>query len=741
MKIPLTHVSIHFDEDVVIARNRAKDIVKLIGLPLQNQTKFVTAVSEIVRNAFQYAGNATVKFQINFKNARNFIEAVVEDNGPGIENIDEILSGRYKSKSGMGLGILGTKKIVDYFKIETTPGKGTKVTIGELLPDTIKVDTKTVSQWRESLIKKSPSSSYEELLMHNQELMELIEEINRKDKQLQEQLERLELLNRELEQTNEGMIALHSELEKKNKLLEEKNRQLIKEIEDRRKIEKKLRESEELYRSVVENVHDGIMLLRDRKIIFANRGCENIFNLPVDKVIGRDFSEFVTSEDKNLLDKTFIKGDRNECVLDGCEFRVLNIKGEVISVELRVREMKIKDGNTHLLVLRDIRTRKMLEEERLKTSKLESIGILAGGIAHDFNNLLTVILGNITLSKLKLGEDHEVVQFLNDAEKASLMAKDLAYKFLTFSSGSPPIQKVENVKDAIKDTVRVTFSGSNIKTEVKIPDNLWNVYCDITQFQQALTNVLINAKEAMPNGGTIEITAENIEVSSLEMPVLPSGKYVKITVKDEGCGISEENLQKVFDPYFSTKERSTQKGMGLGLTITYSIVKNHGGNIEIKSKEGEGTTVVMYFPAVEVMQKKTEEEKLEIKKGRGRILVMDDEPLVRGAVRNMLETLGYTVELASDGNEAVKLYKKTLDRGKPYDLVILDITVPGGIGGREALLELKSLDPDVKAIVSSGYSNDPIMAHYKNYGFAGVVSKPYKIEEVSRIISEILDQN
>ena len=741
MKIPLDHLIIRFDEDLVVARNRAKEVSKLIGLPLQEQTKFVTAVSEIVRNAFQYAGGGIIKFQIEIMDGKRLIEAVIEDDGPGIENLNEILDGKYKSKSGMGLGITGTKKIVDHFEIKSTKDRGTTVVIGKILPETVHIDTSTVSLWREKLIKKAPSSSYEELWLHNQELMELLEEINSKDRQLKEQLERLEYLNRELEQTNEGMIALHSELEKKNQLLEDKNRQLIKEIEDRRKIEKKLRESEELYRIVVENVHDGIMLLKDKNIIFANKGSEAIFNLPVDRLIGKDFSEFISSDGKNFFREALIKGNNNKCVLDGCEFNVLNSDGKLVSIELRIRSVQFKNGNTHLLVLRDIRARKMLEEERLKTSKLESIGILAGGIAHDFNNLLTVILGNITLSKIRLGDNHEVVQFLNDAEKASLMAKDLAYKFLTFSSGSPPIQKEEDVRNIISDTARITFSGSNIIPKLKIEDNLWNVYCDITQFQQALANVLINAKESMQNGGVVEIKAENVNISSIEMPVLSSGKYIKITVKDEGCGIPEKNLEKIFDPYFSTKERATQKGMGLGLTITYSIIKNHKGHIDVFSKEGKGTTVVMYFPAVEVLRDGNTDKEVKAKKSNGHMLIMDGEPLVRRSVINMLEALGYSVDLASDGSEAVLLYKKAFERGRPYDLVILDITVPGGIGGREAFLEIKSIDPNAKAIVSSRYSNDPIMAQYKKYGFLGVISKPYKIEELLSVIRKVLNKN
>jgi len=607
MGFSIVHVVVRHEEDVVLARSRAVDVAEIARLHLQERTRFVTAVLEIVRNAFQYAGGANVHFEVETGNNDRHLCVIVEDAGPGIENLDEILNRTNHPSTGMGLGITGVKRLVDYFHVDSNPGQGTTVTLGVLIPPGLGTDPKTLIKWREELAKKRSYSFYEELRHHNQELLQILEELSRKDRQFQEQLVRLEEMNRELEQTNNGIIALHTELKTKNEQLEQKNKQLSREIREREKAEKSVRESEKRYRVLVENVRDGIVLLHERVILYVNPTFAKLLGYTVDELVGKDFCTFVHKDYRAKFISLYGKKSTGNCSDDCCELDLVTTEGREVETELLTSDITDQGRRETLLLVRDIMTRRLLEEERLKSSKLESIGILAGGIAHDFNNLLTVIMGNITLSQMKLGKHSEIIRYLKDAEKASLMAKDIAYKFLTFSSGVSPILQSENVREVIVNTVQIAMSGSPVKRHIKIPDDLWKVYCDLTQFQQALTNVLLNVKDAMPQGGNLYVKAENVRVMQGEIPVFEEGDYVRIMIVDEGCGIPEEHLSKIFDPYFSTKERSTQKGMGLGLTITYSIMKNHGGYIDVKSRPGKGTTVELYFkvankePAVQTL--------------------------------------------------------------------------------------------------------------------------------------------
>jgi nitrogen-specific signal transduction histidine kinase/CheY-like chemotaxis protein len=379
------------------------------------------------------------------------------------------------------------------------------------------------------------------------------------------------------------------------------------------------------------------------------------------------------------------------------------------------------------------------ETHRHAEEKIESVGVLAGGIAHDFNNLLTAILGNISLAKMETDPGAEAFKVLSQAEKASLRAKDLTQQLLTFSKGGAPIKKVASIIPLLRDCVPLAARGPHLRYEFSLADDLWPVEIDEGQIGQVIQNVVINAGEAMPGGGTIQIRGENVMVEkekSRQGLSLVMGKYVKISIEDGGVGISEENLSKMFDPYFTTKSN----GSGLGLATTYSIIKKHGGYIEVESQIGVGTTFHIYLPA---SQKKIPPQK-EIPtpppspSRQGRILIMDDEEIVRYATGSLLAHLGYEVESARDGAEAIALYQKCKQTGQPFDVVIMDLTIPGGMGGKEAIQKLLEIDPEAKAIVSSGYSNDPVMADYKDYGFRGVVAKPYRIEELREVLHKII---
>ena len=388
-----------------------------------------------------------------------------------------------------------------------------------------------------------------------------------------------------------------------------------------------------------------------------------------------------------------------------------------------------------------IKPDKIAEDELQKIRNLESIAALSGGIAHDYNNLLTVIIGNISLIQSYIEPDDMISRLLDEALEASMTAKSLTQKLITFSRGGAPIMETALIAPVIKNATEFTLSGSNIKCEFSIPGELWLVHIDKTQIGHVIHNLVMNAREAMPGGGIIKVVAENVNIAD-KSRVLEKGNYVKISIIDQGIGISKEILDKIFDPYFSTKEMGTQKGMGLGLSICHSIIKQHNGNIVAESIAKTGTTLYFYIPASEetiVTQKSlkvSEKEKLVL--GKGRILVMDDEKMVIKITGHILNRLGYDASFSKDGAQAVEMYKKAMESGNPFDAVILDLTVRGGMGGKEAIKRLIEIDPKIKAIVSSGYSNSPVMTSYKDYGFIGVIAKPYNINELSKKLNEVL---
>lgn len=389
------------------------------------------------------------------------------------------------------------------------------------------------------------------------------------------------------------------------------------------------------------------------------------------------------------------------------------------------------------LVFRDITEKEKMKEEVQKVQKLESIGFLAGGIAHDFNNILTAILGNVSLAKMLVPSEPKAVKYLSEAEKASQRAKDLTYQLLTFTRGGVPILKTTSIRDLIKDSAGFALRGSNIRCELSIPEDLWLVEIDAGQISQVIHNIVLNARQAMPEGGVVRIRARNTELKKGEGPPLPlpEGRYVEISIRDRGVGIPAGHLPKIFDPYFTTKK----KGTGLGLTTSHAIIKKHGGHIAVESKPGSGTAFSIYLPASEKRMVREEEPKEGLISGKGeRILVMDDEDAVREVACEMLTSFGYEVGSAREGAEAIEVYIKAKEQSRPFDLVITDLTVPGGMGGKELVRRLLEIDPHVKAIVCSGYSSDPILSNLRESGFAGVVTKPYRAEELSKTVHRVL---
>ncbi len=391
-----------------------------------------------------------------------------------------------------------------------------------------------------------------------------------------------------------------------------------------------------------------------------------------------------------------------------------------------------------VLVFRDDTEKRKIEQNMIKAEKLESLGILAGGIAHDFNNLLTAIIGNISLARSMSQSNEFVRKRLDEAEKATFRSQDLTRQLLTFSKGGEPVKQTVWLENLVRDTASFTLRGSNVGCEFDIPDDLWAVDVDLGQIGQVFHNLMINADQAMPEGGVIILRMRNVHLRDeqvLYYPPYVTGDYLEIVVQDKGHGIEPENLEKIFDPYFTTK----QKGSGLGLATTYSIIKRHDGFIFVDSKVGEGTTFSIYLPASGQAQEEIQDtSSTPILLGSGRILLMDDEESIRETAQSMLSYLGYEADTACEGEEMLEKYRQAYRSSQPYDAVILDLTVPGGMGGKEAISKLLAFHAQAKVIVSSGYATDPIISNYQHYGFIGFIPKPYKLDDLGKVLRDVL---
>nr|HID60014.1 response regulator [Desulfobacterales bacterium] len=513
----------------------------------------------------------------------------------------------------------------------------------------------------------------------------------------------------------------------------------------RHKLEKELKETKNWLATILRSIGDAVIATdRNGSVTFMNPVAESLTGWKEEEALNKELTEVF-----NIISEKTRKPVKNPVYRVLREGTVVGLANHTVLIARNGTEIPIDDcaapvrdgrgGITGVvLVFRDITVRKRMEEELLKSQKLESVGILAGGIAHDFNNILMAILGNISMAKVFAKPGDKVFERLSEAEKASLRARDLTQQLLTFSRGGRPVKKQVSISELIQDSVSFALAGSDVGCEFSLPDNLWPVEVDDGQISQVINNLVINADQAMPEGGIIKVRGENITVDKDHPLPVKEGRYVKVSIEDQGIGIPKEHLSKVFDPYFTTK----QKGSGLGLATSYSILKNHGGYISVESELNVGTIFHIYLPALRegLIPEKEVEEEVPIA-GRGRVLVMDDEDIVREVAGDMLTQLGYEVESAKDGVEAIELYKKAMEAGKSYDVVILDLTVPGGMGGKEAIQRLLEIDPEVKGVVSSGYSNDPIMAEFRRYGFTGVVAKPYRIKDLSEVLARIVGRN
>jgi PAS domain S-box-containing protein len=521
--------------------------------------------------------------------------------------------------------------------------------------------------------------------------------------------------------------------------LRETNILLQEDIEKRRLVEKALRESEEKYRGLIETASDAIFVfdVETGRITDVNRKGLELLGQSPDEIIGLHHSQLHPSDETEKYIELFKKFASHITPPD-IAYHVLHKDGYRIPVEISTSIMELEGKKIIQGIFRDIRERIKLEEEIQKAQRLESAGVLAGGIAHDFNNLLTAILGNISLARTFADPDGKIYERLKETERATLRAKDLTQQLLTFAKGGVPITKTVDLSYSIVESAEFVLRGSNLKCECFIADNLWPVEADLGQINQVIHNLVINAYQVMPDGGSCMLEAKNVMIKESDPVPLTEGKYIQISLYDKGKGIPPDHLNKIFDPFFTTKTTGT----GLGLPTAYSIIKKHGGLLTVESEVGKGSTFHIFLPASErsVLFTAEGEAHKDLHTGEGRILLMDDEEFVREIATELLQHLGYTVETAYDGKEAIELYKKSLTGGERYKAVIMDLTVPGGMGGKDAIQELKKLDPDVRTIVSSGYANDPILANFKEYGFDGMVPKPYRVEELAETLHRVINK-
>ncbi|MEE8397448.1 MAG: ATP-binding protein, partial [Desulfobacterales bacterium] len=469
-----------------------------------------------------------------------------------------------------------------------------------------------------------------------------------------------------------GSVILYRNYRKKESLETESRH--LREIADSNEA---LRINAERYRTLIQNVNDPVLIAQDEVAKFSNPKYQQMLGYSGDELATISLFDVIHPDDRDLVLERYQARLRGETAANIYEYRLITRTGEEVLVELNAVPITWEDRPASLCVLRDITQQRRIEERLQRTMQLESIGILAGGIAHDFNNLLSVILGNLSMARDDMKGESKGADYLQEAEAASLRAKELTTRLITFSKGGDPVKRAMAIDMLIREAVQSALDGSVVTCEMSAPDDLFPVEIDDSQMKQVINDIAVNAHEAMDGKGVVRVHCENVTIADKDPLQIEAGKYVRISIQDQGKGISEADLAKIFDPYFSTKERGTEKGMGLGLSVCHSIVERHKGRITVESEKGVGTTFHLYLPASEKTIAEPEPPQKALLKepisGSGRLLVMDDEEMIRVLAFKRLSRLGYDVEVAGDGAEAIEQYRKAMDSGKPFDVVILDL--------------------------------------------------------------------
>jgi PAS domain S-box-containing protein len=521
-----------------------------------------------------------------------------------------------------------------------------------------------------------------------------------------------------------------------------------KELQERSRAEATLAYNEAKYRALFEEAGDYIFILKMDKergaiIVDANNAAFEKHGFTREELIGMPMMELDTpaARAKIAPRAKLLQNPGDKAVFETEHYRK---DGTTFPVEASARVIQIGDDAPLVLTIeRDITERRRMESELLKSQKLESIGVLAGGIAHDFNNILTAIMGNISFAQMYLDAGDPALKILQEAEKASQRAADLANQLMTFTKGNQPVKKIIAARQIIEASASLLLRGTSVQSTIRIEEPLHTIEVDEGQINQVFNNIIINAVQAMPDGGTMAIAAANSLVANDNPLGLAPGEYVRFTFSDTGSGIAKEDVERIFDPYFTTKEL----GNGLGLASAHSIICKHAGHIRVSSVLGQGSAFEILLPAgsaTSVPQSAgngaSDAADLLAGEGEGMILVMDDDEMIRTLASEMLTVLGYQALSCVNGEEAVSRYRDALTAGIPFVAVIMDLTIPGGMGGKEAAQQILAMDANARLIVSSGYSDDPIMADPARFGFSEVIAKPYRMEEITGVLSRLRDR-
>lgn len=518
------------------------------------------------------------------------------------------------------------------------------------------------------------------------------------------------------------------------KMVSERTSQLEREVQSRIEAEGMLRENKSFLEKIVHSVHEVISIIDvtpvgEYRLAWWNSNGERLTGISTSLARGLTIDEVCSPENWHKVSRYYV-----ECASKGVtskfEERLITAAGPKVFLTTLV-PVKDESGRTIQIIssAMDVTERRHLESEMVKAQKLESLGVLAGGLAHDFNNYLAVIRLNLSLLKNcnSLGPDE--LEILNTVETSSAMAANLTNQLLTFARGGKPVKKPVPLEGLLRDVAVFSLRGAKSALKLDISKGLCAVEADAGQITQVINNMLINADQAMPEGGVVVLSARNVQLAEGSGLPLAPGDYVQITIEDTGIGIAEKDLPRVFDPYFTTKKG----GSGLGLSSAYSVIKNHNGHITVKSGPETGTVFEIFIPSLgKSMPLEEKKSSVALTKNSGTVLVMDDDGLVRKSVCMVLESIGYSTTACAEGSEAVLQYKKAMDEGRLFDAVILDLTVPGGMGGQEAVARILELDPSAMVFVSSGYSDNSVIADYDRYGFCGVLKKPYDAQELDR---------
>lgn len=572
-----------------------------------------------------------------------------------------------------------------------------------------------------SYINISEIEKFDKLALHQAEIIQ-----KQNDEQViitqevRAQFEELEAQYEEIEQLNEDMASTHNEIMQINRNLEQEKKKLS---------------------TTLQSIAQGVITIdKSFHIDSVNARVCSIFGLKAESFIGEDITSFLkvyyfNGDSFDFLNKEFLSGNLS---LDHYNSGIIFNKNGTKDVTLKSSPVVIDEGEIagYVIVIEDVTELKKMKDQMLNACRMESIGIFAGGIAHDINNFFTGMLGCVALAKSdpSISGNEKIIKYLEDMESTTFLARGLAEQLLTFAKGGEPLKKLFSLRDLIASSAEFVLSGTSINFENKIDENLLNIEADESQISQVINNILINASQAMPDGGSIDIRGRNAVFQENNRYDLTPGKFVIIEIEDSGPGIDSASASSIFDPFFTTKS----KGSGLGLSVAYSVVTRHGGIITATNGAKGGALFTIILPAVEKILVMKSEESVQSISLNGTVLFMDDDDMIRSVGESLLKSIGLEVISASEGESAVKIFKEYYDRGEPFDLVLLDLTIRGGMGGLEAFSAMRVISPEVKGIVSSGYSSDPVMSNYTEYGFSGVLKKPYMFNELSSLLKKLL---